>query len=365
MHEYSVNNESLVDETTITRDAARMRAFPKVELHRHLEGTFHVPTLHTMALRNGLDVPKDLDSFAASVQFPSDSEPDFLKFLSLFRNDWYRSLDDVSLIVSNSVASAADDGIVYLELRFSPEHFAAVNDFDRATVIRTVLDAVDEGASKGGFRARSLITFNRSKQSAEEMIDLYRIVDAASDERVVGVDLAGDELNFPPELFRPFFDLVQSEGRYRSTIHAGEVTGPEQIWEAVDRLGASRIGHGVASLQDSKLQEHLREKKVALELCITSNYQTGSWVDQESHPFGRLLEAGVPVTLNSDDPTIQNSTLTDDYVKAARFFELSIDDFEQINRLAIESSFLPDNEKVSLLEEFGERLRTFRDEQKT
>ena len=337
-----------------------MAQFPKVELHRHLEGTFHLPTLHAMALRNGLDVPQNLGAFAESVQFPVDSEPDFLKFLSLFRNDWYRSLEDVAEIARASVASAAEDGMVYLEIRFSPEHFAAVNSFERPAVIEAVLDGIDAGAAEGGFLARSLITFNRSKQKPEEMIELYQIVDSVADDRIVGVDLAGDELNFPPEMFRPFFDVVQAEGRFKSTIHAGEVTGPEQIWEAVDHLGAARIGHGVASLQDEKLQRHLIEKKVALELCITSNYQTGSWADQESHPFGRLLAADVPVTLNSDDPTIQNSTLTDDYVKAATYFSLSLSDLEATNLLAIKSSFLDDATKESLLETYQNELEAFR-----
>jgi adenosine deaminase len=355
-----VKREIVLDDKKLARDPDLMVNFPKVELHRHLEGTFDVPTLHRVALRNELDVPAGLEEFAATVQFPEDSEPDFLKFLSLFRNDWYRSLDDVHEIISASVAAAAADSLLYLELRFSPEHFALVNDFDRKDVFHTVLDAVDSGAAGTDMLVRNLITFNRSKQDAAEMLELYGMIRDIDDERVVGVDLAGDEINFPPELFEPFFDQVQRDGRYQTTIHAGEVTGPEQIWEAVTRLGASRIGHGVAALQDENLQKHLIDEAVALELCITSNYQTGSWADEESHPFGRFYRAGVPVTLNSDDPTIQNSTLTDDYIKAARYFDLSLADFEAINDRAIESSFLDSDSKRELRARYGAAAAAFR-----
>lgn len=348
-----------VDEHAVATDAAIMKHFPKVELHRHLEGMFHVPTLHRVALKNELDVPTDPDAFARSVQFPEGSEPDFLKFLSLFRNDWYRSLDDVALIVEESVATAGRDGLVYLELRFSPEHFAAVNGFDRKRVIRTIVDAADAGAEASGMLVRHLITFNRSKQTAEEMLELYRLVMELGEDRIVGVDLAGDELNYPPELFRDFFSAVSADGVLAATIHAGEVTGPDQIWEAIESLGAQRIGHGVAALRDEELQKTLIEHGIALELCITSNYQTGSWADEPTHPFGTFLRAGVPVTLNSDDPTIQNSTLTDDYVKAAEYFNLSLFELEGVNERAIESSFLSAEEKDGLRAVYQQRLLEF------
>lgn len=337
-----------------------LRAFPKVELHRHLEGTFSLPTLHRMALRNGLPYPDDIDSFRAMVQFPKDSEPDFLKFLSLFKNDWYRSLDDVAEITAGSIAEISRDGVFYIELRFSPEHFAYHNGFDRREVTRTVVSAADAAAREHDIEIRYLITFNRSKQKEDDMISLYEMVRDLGLPGIVGVDLAGDETNFPPELFVRLFSLVAEDGVFGATIHAGEVTPPQQVWDAIELLRASRIGHGVAAIHDENLQRHLIERGIVLEQCITSNYQTGSWTDEFNHPMGRLHDAGVPVTINSDDPFIQDTDLTEDYVKAVRYFGFSIDDLVALNVRALRAAFLTEPAKQSLLERYAAKVQAFR-----
>lgn len=355
-----MNEELATGSAGVLANYEVMRSFPKVELHRHLEGTFALATLHRMALRNGLDVPTDFGSFRELVQFPVDSEPDFLKFLSLFRNTWYRSLDDVTEIVHDSVAEMADDGIFYIELRFSPEHFADHNGFDRVETTRAVIAAADAAAASVGFDIRYLITFNRSKQTQDEMAQLYRTLRDMNEERVVGLDLAGDELNYPPELFADFFREVRDDGVFRSTIHAGEVTPSWQIWSAIEDLGADRIGHGVAAIKDEELQTYLSDHAIALEQCITSNYQTGSWADERNHPLGRLHRAGVPVTINSDDPSIQNATLTHDYVKAGDYFALTVDDLVALNERAIEAAFLTDAQKRDLAGRYRSAVDGFR-----
>ncbi len=341
-------------------DAETMRSFPKVELHRHLEGTFALPTLHRIARRNGLAVPADFSEFCALVQFPADSEPDFLRFLSLFRNDWYRSLEDVAQIVHDSVTEMRNDGLYYIELRFSPEHFALHNGFDRVETTRLVIAAADKAADAAGIEIRYLITFNRAKQNQDEMTALYRAIRDIGHPRIVGVDLAGDEVSFPPERFVDFFRAVNTDGVFRSTVHAGEVSPASQIWSAVRDLGASRIGHGVACVSDPDLQHFLSENDVVLEQCITSNYQTGSWKDERHHPIGALYRSGVPVTINSDDPTIQNASLTDDYLKAVRFFDFTMDDLVALNERAINASFLTDSERSSLLAGYRDAVRSFR-----
>lgn len=356
-----MKRELLTDAQAVLTDSVIMASFPKVELHRHLEGTFAIDTLHRIAVHNELDVPRSLGEFRRLVQFPADSEPDFLKFLSLFRNNWYRTLDDVSRIVHDSVLQLKSDGLHYLELRFSPEHFAQVNDFDRAVTTRTVIEAAQAAASEIGLVLRFLITFNRNKQEAGEMIDLYDRIASMDEPSIVGVDLAGDELNYPPELFVEFFDVVRSDGRYRSTIHAGEVTPAGQIWTAIDKLGASRIGHGVAAIHDEKLQAYLKDCGVALEQCITSNYQTGSWADEQSHPLGSLHRAGVPVTINSDDPTIQNALLTDDYVKAVRYFDLTVEDLITLNERALDAAFLDTATREAIRHSYAESVDAFRE----
>jgi adenosine deaminase len=177
---------------------------------------------------------------------------------------------------------------------------------------------------------------------------------------IVGIDLAGDEINYPPEQFRDFFVLIESDGRYKSTVHAGEVTPSQQIWEAIQNLHADRIGHGTSAIDDQPLQEYLKHAGIALELCITSNYQTGSWEDERNHPIGALYRNGVPVTLNSDDPFIQNTDLTDDYIKAVEYFGFDLQDLLQLNLNAIEASFLPVEKRKRLRKDFIKKVEQFK-----
>ena len=162
------------------------------------------------------------------------------------------------------------------------------------------------------------------------MIALYERLKRLGLPGIVGVDLAGDEINFPPAGFRELFERVRADGLYKATVHAGEVSPPSQIWEAIRSLHADRIGHGTSAIEDPPLQEHLRKEGIALEMCITSNYQTGSWADERNHPIGELYRRGVPVTLNSDDPFIQDTDLTDDYLKAVRFFDFTLEDLVRL-----------------------------------
>jgi adenosine deaminase len=338
-----------------------MENFPKVELHRHLEGTFPVEKLYQLSLKNNLERPRDFESFKAEVQFPKNSSPDFLTFLTKFRNDWYRSLDDVYFITYHSVKELVHDGLTYCELRFSPEHFALENDFDRAQVTKLIVEAGNTAAKDAGLEIRYLLTFNRSKQTSEQMIELYNRLKRLEIPEIVGIDLAGDEINYPPEQFRNFFALIESDGLYKSTIHAGEVTPSEQIWEAIRNLHADRIGHGTSTIDDEPLQEYLKSSGIALELCITSNYQTGSWEDERNHPIGALYRNGVPVTLNSDDPFIQNTDLTDDYIKAVEYFGFDLEDLIRLNLNAITASFLPADRQEGLRKDYLEKVRQFKE----
>ena len=341
-------------------DKKVMRLFPKAELHRHLEGTFPVGRLFELSLKNNLDRPRDFEAFRREVTFPKDSSPDFLAFLSKFRNDWYRSHDDVYFITYHSVRDLVEDGLFYCELRFSPEHFCLENDFDRAEITRLIVAAGNRAAEETGIRLRYLLTFNRSKQDSGQMIALYDRLKRLDLAEIVGVDLAGDEINFPPERFQGFFDRVRADGLYRSTIHAGEVSPPAQIRSAIRSLHADRIGHGTSAVEDTGLQAELKDKGIALEMCITSNYQTGSWADERNHPIGQLYRRGVPVTLNSDDPFIQNTDLTDDYLKAVRYFGLGLEDLIQMNLTALRASFLPAAQVQGLTEEYLRRVEDFR-----
>jgi len=335
--------------------------FPKVELHRHLEGTFDLETLHKIAIKNKLDLPSDFKEFKKKAQFPRESPSDFLLFLSKFRNDWYRSLDDIYELSYTSIKNLVKDGLFYIELRFSPDGFALFNNFDRLETTKTVIEAGNKAAKETGLHLKYLVTFTRSKQTLQEMIAMYKKISALNDPNIVGMDLAGDEINFPPQDFKELMDIIHNDGKYKITIHAGEVSPSEQIWTSIDTLHARRIGHGTSTISDGKLQEELKVRKIALEQCITSNFQTGSWEDEPNHPLGKLFRAGVPVTINSDDPSIQDADLTDDYIKTVKYFDFSSDDLLKINLIALENSFLPDNEKLAIIKEYKDKVKEFTD----
>ena len=129
---------------------------------------------------------------------------------------------------------------------------------------------------------------------------------------------------------------------------------------AIKELGAARIGHGTLAIKDPELQAYLTDKQIALEQCITSNYQTGSWVDEKNHPIGELYRRGVPVTLNSDDPFIQDTDLTDDYIKAVKYFDFDLDDLVKLNLTALKASFVGKKVKATLEKEYLAKVEQFK-----
>jgi adenosine deaminase len=344
----------------IRPDRNILAGMPKIEVHRHLEGTYPIESLFKMAMKNKLDVPKELDAFKKAFQFPKDHEPDFLLFLSKFKKFWYKSLDDVAGISYDSVKSFAEDGLHYIELRFNPLHFTELTGLDPKDVTKTIIDSSCDAASEIDLDIRFLLTFNRSVQTASEMVQTYKELQDVDLSKVVGIDLAGDEINYPPEMFPEFFDVVKKDGRFGIDIHAGEVTDSKNMWVSIDQLHADRIGHGVAAHADPALQKVLIEKKIFLAQCITSNYQTGAWKDETSHPMKGLAEAGVPITIASDDPTIQDSLLVDDYEKAVANFGWTVDDLIESNIRSIDGCFLSSREKAALTDSYTTAIEGFR-----
>ncbi len=338
-----------------------MNIFPKVELHRHIEGSFDVPTLFDISKKNNIDAPKNFEEFEESVRFPKNHPPDFKIFLSKFRSDWYRDFEDIEKLIYKSVCDFKKENIHYIELRFSPEHFANFNDFDRIDVCKALINSSNQAAKENDFEIKYLITFNRNKQTADEMLSLYKKISEANLLDIVGYDLAGDELLNPAEEFQSLFDTIKKDGHAGITIHAGEVTPPEQIWAAIQKLHAQRIGHGTAAIKDEKLQKELIDKQICLEQCPVSNYFTGSWVDTPLHPFKQLDDAGVFVTLNSDDPTIQNTNLTDDFIAAVRFYGQALEGLTRLNVRSLVASFVTDEVKQNLISSYKEKVQAFQE----
>jgi adenosine deaminase len=168
---------------------------------------------------------------------------------------------------------------------------------------------------------------------------------------VVALGLGGPEVGFPPELFERSFVRARQAGLPR-VPHAGETVGPESVWTALRLLHADRLGHGVRCVEDLELVEHLRERQVPLELCPTSNICLGVYSDYEAHPLRRLWDAGLMVTVNSDDPPMFGTDLNREYEVLVRYFDFSIEELQQVSLNGLHASLLPSAEKARLEVEF-------------
>ncbi len=342
--------------TQSRQDIATLREFfqrmPKVDLHRHLEGSLRLQTLAEIAVEHGIDLPAySIEDLRPYVQVTED-EQNFHSFLAKFRllRRFYRSREAVERITYEAVADAAADNIRYLELRFNPVALSRAQNFSFSDVTEWVGNAIANAQKDHDIVVRLLLQIGRDEhlQVAEEIIEVAL---AARHLGVVGIDLAGDEVNYPPHRFAPLFQKASQEG-LGITVHAGEAGGANNVRVAIELLRAQRIGHGVRVIEDSDVVRFVRESGVALEVCPTSNFQTGVVGSLSYHPLPDLIALHLPVTINTDDPSISDTTLTDEYMVAALVIGLEPAQIRDTVLTAVNAAFLPEEERRRLLERF-------------
>lgn len=327
-----------------------LTGLPKLDLHRHLEGSVRLTTLLELGRKNGVNLPlRDAESLAPLVTYREGEPRTLRQFLTKFHAEWYRSYSDVERVASEIAADAAREGVIYLELRFSPEHLTRHNRLEAEGVMRAVAEAARGTAQENDLAVRFLLTFARERYDFERWKRCVDLAVSFSDMGFVGVDLAGDEFTHSNEKFTRIFERVRDTGVLYSSIHAGEGTSPSQVRSAVESLFARRIGHGLKAVEDPAVMQLLANRKVALEMCPISNYQTGCVDGLENHPLPRLDQAGILVTLNSDDPAIHGSTLNDEYDVAVAHWGYGLSDLLRLEQNAVQAAFAD--------EETRERLR--------
>lgn len=324
------------------------RSLPKIDLHRHLEGSLRLETLLEIGRTYQLDVPAgNIEALRPLVQVVDDL-PNYLSFLQKFETlrHFYCSQEVIHRLVYEAVADAADDNIRYLELRFSPQALARVRNFGLADVTDWVIRAAEQSGRDHNIMVGLIVSLVRH-EPVEQARQVAEIAFERAGRGIVGLDLAGDEVNYPAGIFRDLFWEANRLG-LGTTVHAGEWLGAEAVRYAIETLQVNRIGHGVRAIERAEIVNLVRTQETTLEICLTSNIQTGvsSLTD---HPLPRLLAAGLPVTLNTDDPTISNITLSQEYQKAAHQFQLSEAEIQQLIRQAIQSAFLSPTQKQQLL----------------
>lgn len=324
------------------------RQMPKIDLHRHLEGSIRINTLHEIATQHGITLPAR--NLHALVQMQPEEELNFSTFLSKFQTlrQFYRSPEVIARITREAVEDAAADGVQLLELRFTPVALGRLQGFSAARVMDWVANSAQAAARSAGISVRLIASVNRH-EPVELAEEVARLAAERIDSGVVGLDLAGNEAHFPAAPFAGVFREARQAG-LRLTVHAGEWGGPENIREAIELFAAERIGHGARVLEDPAVARLAAERGVIFEVCVTSNVQSGVVPCLRCHPLPRMLAAGLACTINSDDPSISNITLTDEYRLARSELGLTAEALEGCIRAAARGAFLPP-EQARRLEE--------------
>lgn len=335
-----------------------LRAFlhqmPKIDLHRHLEGSLRLQTLAEIAVEHGIDLPSHkTEDLRRYIQVRGE-QPDYHRFLAKFRllRRFYHSREAVERVAAEAVADAASDNIRYLELRFNPVALSRAQRFPLSDVVEWVAGAIIRAQQAHSITVRLLLQIGRDETPsvAEEILELAL---AYRDQGIVGLDLAGDEVNYPAHRLAHIFRRARQEG-LGVTIHAGEVGGAANVRDAILLFHARRIGHGIHALENSEVVRLLLERNIALEVCPTSNLQTGAIYSFSHHPLPDMLALGLRATLNTDDPSISDTTLTDEYLVAMTAMGLNVAQIRQVVFNALEAAFLPEEERGLLQRQFVE-----------
>ncbi len=326
------------------------RTMPKIDLHRHLEGSLRLSTLTEIAVH---ELPELLPQLSRRVQIQHGEALSAQNFLSKFHTirKFFLSKEIIQRFVYECIEDAFEDHLCYLELRFSPSALAQGDQNKSEQVINWVVESAGQAAQIFGLPLKLLICFNRHEpvQLAERILD-FAIQHQQSG--LAGFDLAGDEAHFSGRAFCDLLNHAKREGFFL-TIHAGEWGGATNVAEAIKLLAADRIGHGVRIMEDEGVIKLAKESRIPLEVCLTSNIQSGVFASAESHPLPAMLAAGLNITINSDDPAILNTSLSAELLLINKVYGFSQEQIFKLMLNSIDSAFTWDEQKRKLREMYS------------
>ena len=320
----------------------RIRALPKVELHQHVDGSIPVDVTWELMRHYRLNPTESKDELRRRLELQPEEEGTLLAYLDkmhypLWITQFYENISQVTEAIVDGAAAA---GVRTLELRYSPVIHTFAGLTPRQS-IRAVLSGMNRARRRHEMKLGLVVIAMRqhgphiAKILARQAIAEAQHLHARTG--VVGFDIAGPERGNPPRLFKSSYEIARL-GRLGVTAHAGEDAPPDYVWEAVDELGATRIGHGCSAAQDPELVRRLARDRVLVECCVSSNYDTGAVKRGVRHPIHAFLEAGVPVAVCSDNTTVSR---TDQVIESGRLAEsIGFEAVEAIHRAAEEFSFI-------------------------
>lgn len=326
---------------------------PKIDLHRHLEGSLRLETLLAIALEYDITLPSfDPEGLRPFVQMIPGEPRTSAQFLGKFRvlRQFYRSEQIIKRVTYEVISDAAADNVKYMELRFTPQALNNLMQCNYSDVVGWVCEAVEDASRHLDIQVSLILSMNR-----HEPVEVgEQVLDSAirhADRGIVGIDLAGQEAGHSGLPFRKLFARAKDAG-FGVTIHAGEWAGAENVREAVEALGADRVGHGIRLVEDPALMALLQARGTVLEVCPTSNVQSGAVANFEQHPLHELFRQGVKTTINTDDPLICNVTMSDEISQVLRTMPITLNDVKQQILTAANAAFLPPPQRETLVAQY-------------
>lgn len=330
------------------------RKIPLLDIHRHLDGNVRAQTILELGRQFNIALPADnVEALIPHVQV-IDPEPNLMAFLQ--KLDWGVTVlgdyDACRRIAIENIEDAQAQGLDYVELRFSPYYMAQSQGLHPQGVVEAVVDGIKSATKDADIKANLIGILSRTYGVKTCQHELDALLAFKND--LVAVDLAGDEIGYPGELFVDHFKQVR-DAYLAVTVHAGEALGAASIWQALNELGASRIGHGVKAIEDSTLMDYLRDNRIGIESCLTSNIQTSTVNDLTKHPLKQFLDHGILACLNTDDPAVEGIEIEYEYAVAAPKAGLSQADMEKAQANALEIAYLSDADKSALKAKVAQR----------
>lgn len=321
---------------------------PKTELHLHLDGAFTYDFLFSLIKKYEADASiESVNQLKEKFRYT-----DFNHFIEtwFWKNSLYREPEDFENSVYFTLKNSKEQNIKYIEAFISPWDYKD-SKLQPREIVQSAINGVKRADNDFGIRCKLIIDLTRDHGHETASSRLNEISDYLGN-IIVGIGLGGSEQKFPAHLFKDVFAEAKSRG-FHVVAHAGEVAGPESIWSAIQDLKVERIGHGVRAVEDPRLVEYLANNKIPLEVCINSNIRTKVYNNYDDHTVKELYKNGVLITISTDDPTMFDTNLTEEYLVLREKINMSMDNILKIMNNSIEASFASPEEKVLLKRELN------------
>lgn len=331
-----------------------IKAVPKAEVHVHIEA---VPSIDSIKALYKKNKGKEISDQEIKELFTYDDLNGFIQaFIKI--QQLYTSVQDFDYIFDDLAKYLVENGIVYTEAFFAPTSFLK-NGFKYEEMVKVFDKKIAEIKEKHGITVKLLMDVSRTF-GLENAMNNYSLLKKFPSKNIIGIGLGGAEVKGPCRDYAPVFELARKEG-YKVVAHAGEDVGPESIWEAINLLHVDRVGHCISAIQDEKLMDTLKERKIVLEICPTSNVFTKKYVKSiAEHPIRKFFDRGLFVTVNTDDPVFFKVSLCDEFYKLYSEANFSLDEIKTLIKNGFNATFMLDSEKEAWCKKVDEKYDEYR-----